>query len=152
MVVSPARLIAFGFGSGLMRHAPGTWGTLFAWATYCLLLEPQAESVRLAGIAAAFVVGIWACGRAGRDLGVADHGGIVWDEVAAFWLVLAMVPAAWTTQLAAFLLFRFFDITKPPPIGHFDRRWKSGFGVMFDDFLAAAFCLIVFALWTRASA
>jgi len=152
MMVSPARLIACGFGSGLMRRAPGTWGTLFAWATYVLLLEPQAEGVRLACIAAAFAIGIWACGRAGRDLGVADHGGIVWDEVAAFWLVLALVPAAWTTQLVAFLLFRFFDIAKPPPIGHFDRLWKNGFGVMFDDVLAAAFCLIIFALWTKAMA
>ena len=146
---SPARVVAFGFGSGLLKPAPGTWGTLFAWSTYVLLLEPQPESMRLTCIAIAFAIGIWACGRAGRDLGVADHGGIVWDEVAAFWLVLALVPAAWTTQLVAFLLFRFFDIAKPPPIGYFDRRWKNGFGVMFDDFLAAAFCLIIFALWTR---
>lgn len=152
MVVSPARLIAFGFGSGLMRHAPGTWGTLFAWATYCLLLEPQAESVRLAGIAAAFVVGIWACGRAGRDLGVADHGGIVWDEVAAFWLVLALIPVTFTAQLAGFVLFRLFDIVKPPPIRYFDAKIKNGFGVMFDDTLAAGYTLLVMALWQRMTA
>jgi phosphatidylglycerophosphatase A len=89
------------------------------------------------------------CGKAGRDLGVADHGGIVWDEVVAIWLVLALVPATPMSQLAAFLIFRFFDILKPPPIRHFDTRWKNGFGVMFDDLLAALYTLLLFAIWIR---
>jgi phosphatidylglycerophosphatase A len=95
----------------------------------------------------AFALGVWACDRTGRDLGVADHGGMVWDEVAAIWLVLALVPAGWVTQGVAFLLFRLFDITKPPPIRQFDARLKNGFGVMFDDLLAALYVLLLFALW-----
>ena len=149
MSASPARMIAFGFGSGLLRPAPGTWGTLFGWASYVVLLERLTEPLRVAAIAAGFALGIWACGRAGRDLGVADHGGIVWDEVVAIWLVLAFLPSALVWQAMAFALFRGFDIVKPQPIRHFDARWKNGFGVMFDDLLAAAFTLLVFALYMK---
>lgn len=149
MLRSPARVLAFGFGSGLLRPAPGTWGSLFGWLSYVLLLQAQPEWIRLTAVGFAFAAGVWACGRAGQDLGVADHGGMVWDEVAAFWLVLALLPTGFATQLAGFLLFRLFDIFKPPPIRYFDTRWKSGFGVMFDDFLAAAYTLLVLALWTR---
>lgn len=98
-------------------------------------------------MAGAFLLGIWACEETGRDLGVADHGGMVWDEVAAFWLVLLVLPGGWIEQAVAFALFRAFDIVKPPPIRHFDARLKSGFGVMFDDLLAAAYTLLVLALW-----
>lgn len=97
-------------------------------------------------IAVAFLVGVWACGRAARDVGVADHSAIVWDEVVAFWLVLAFLPSDWLSQLAGFAVFRFFDIVKPPPIGYFDARLKGGFGIMFDDALAAFFTLLVFAI------
>ena len=152
MAGSPARVIAFGFGSGLVRPAPGTWGTLFAWITFVLLSRRLSDALLLAVAAGAFVLGVWACARAGRDLGVADHGGIVWDEVAAFWLVLALAPAGFGSQLSAFLLFRFFDIVKPPPIRQFDARWKNGFGVMFDDMLAAGYTLLVLAFWTRMTA
>ena len=152
MAASPARVIAFGFGSGLVRPAPGTWGTLFAWITFVLLSQGLSDVLLLAIAAGAFVLGVWACARAGRDLGVADHGGIVWDEVAAFWLVLALTPAGFGSQLSAFLLFRFFDIVKPPPIRQFDARWKNGFGVMFDDVLAAGYTLLVLAFWTRMTA
>ncbi len=152
MTASPARMIAFGFGSGLVRLAPGTWGTLFAWMTFVLLSKYLSDVMLLVSAACAFVLGIWACGRAGRDLGVADHGGIVWDEIAAFWLVLSLTPAGFGSQLTAFLLFRFFDIVKPPPIRQFDARWKNGFGVMFDDVLAAGYTLLVLAFWTRMTA
>ena len=158
MLRHPARIIAFGAGSGLIRPAPGTWGTLFAWITFAPLAAWLQGVAGLAGAAilvlpiAAFVIGIWACGRAARDMGVADPGGIVWDEVAAFWLVLALVPASFGAQLAAFVLFRLFDIVKPPPIRGFDATLKGGFGVMFDDVLAAGYTLIVMALWTRMTA
>lgn len=151
MARSPARLIAFGFGSGLIRPAPGTWGTLAGWGAFILLLEPLPLALRLLAVAVAFALGVWACDRTGRDLGVADHGGMVWDEVAAIWLVLALVPAGWVTQGAAFLLFRLFDITKPPPIRQFDARLKNGFGVMLDDLLAALYVLLLFALWNLAN-
>ncbi|MDO9217755.1 MAG: phosphatidylglycerophosphatase A, partial [Lacisediminimonas sp.] len=99
-------------------------------------------------IATGFVLGIWACGKTGRDLGISDHGSMVWDEIIAFWLVLlllAPVPAA--TQLWAFIWFRIFDMVKPPPIGWFDRHIKGGFGVMWDDIIAAFYTLLLFALW-----
>ena len=147
MVRSPARAIAFGFGSGLIRPAPGTWGTLAGWGAFILLLEPLSLPLRLLAVLVAFALGIWACDQTGRDLGVADHGGMVWDEVAAIWLVLSLLPAGWMTQAAAFLLFRLFDIVKPPPIRQFDARLKNGFGVMLDDLLAALYVLLLFALW-----
>jgi phosphatidylglycerophosphatase A len=81
---------------------------------------------------------------------VSDHSAIVWDEVVAFWLVLAFLPTDWFTQLVAFALFRFFDIAKPPPIGVVDARLKGGFGIMFDDLLAAFFTLFLFAIWRAA--
>ena len=153
IVRHPARLIAFGAGSGLLRPAPGTWGTLFAWLTFTpvttgLSLTPGEPAIMLVPLAA-FVAGVWACGKAARDLGIADPGGIVWDEVAAFWLVLALVPDGFSSQLAAFALFRLFDIVKPPPIRHFDATLKNGFGVMFDDTLAAFYTVLVMALWQR---
>jgi phosphatidylglycerophosphatase A len=86
----------------------------------------------------------------GRHLGVADHGGMVWDEVVAFLLVLAVVPRALAWQAAAFVLFRFFDIAKPPPIRQLERRYGGGFGVMFDDIVAAAYTLLALAVVKRA--
>ena len=149
MLGHPARIIAFGFGSGLIRPAPGTWGTLFGWLTYALFSQWLEGAWLLVPAAAAFLIGIAVCGKAGRDLGVADHGGIVWDEVAAIWLVLALIPDTPWSQLAGFLVFRFFDILKPPPIRYFDAHWKNGFGVMFDDLLAALYTLLLLALYYR---
>jgi phosphatidylglycerophosphatase A len=149
MLRRSSRVIACGFGSGLIRPAPGTWGTLFGWGSYVLLARHVPEVWMPGVVLAAFLIGVWACGEAGRDLGVADHGGFVWDEVVAIWLVLALIPAGLYYQLAGFVLFRFFDILKPPPIRHFDAKWKSGFGVMFDDLLAAGYTLLVFALYLR---
>ena len=133
----PAHLIAFGFGAGLMPKAPGTWGTLLAIPFYFLAHRLGGFSAVLVCAAVLFGAGIWASSIAGRALGVADHGGIVIDEIAAFVLVLAFTPAGWPWFAAAFVLFRIFDIVKPWPIGYFDRTLKGGFGVMFDDFLAA---------------
>ncbi|MCO5107994.1 MAG: phosphatidylglycerophosphatase A [Burkholderiaceae bacterium] len=144
-----SRLLALGFGSGLSPRAPGTVGTLWAWLAFVVLdrwLEPAAWAAVLVVGAA---VGIWACGKTARDLGVADHGSIVWDEIVAFWLVLLFVPAGFAAQFAAFLVFRFFDIVKPPPIRYFDATLEGGFGVMFDDLLAALYTLLLFALWYR---
>ena len=145
----PAHFIAFGFGAGLMPVAPGTWGTLVAFPIYWLL-GPQAEPIEfMIAIVAMFALGVWACGSTGRALGVADHGGMVWDEVVAFLLVLFLVPASWHWQAAGFLLFRLFDILKPPPIRYYDQTFKSGFGVMLDDLVAAFYTLIVIAVAAR---
>ena len=145
MLRHPARIIALGAGAGLVPAAPGTAGTLLAFPLYWALASACPAPVLLALIALGFLIGIWACGETGRALGVADHGAMVWDEVVAFALVLVFTPAGWPWQASAFLLFRFFDILKPPPIRYFDRRLKSGFGVMFDDLLAALYALLVLA-------
>jgi phosphatidylglycerophosphatase A len=146
MLRHPAYVIALGAGAGLAPVAPGTAGTLLALPLYWLLSATCTEMTVLGVIGGGFVIGVWACGATGRALGVADHGAMVWDEVVAFALVLVFTPAGWQWQAGAFLLFRLFDILKPPPIRYFDRRLKSGFGVMFDDLLAAFYTLILLAL------
>jgi phosphatidylglycerophosphatase A len=144
----PAHVIAFGFGAGLVPVAPGTAGTALGWAIgWALGVLP--EAVLPAAALASFLVGLWACEVTGRNLGVADHGGMVWDEVAAFLLVLAIVPRELAWQAAAFAAFRFFDIAKPPPIRGLERRYAGGFGVMLDDLVAAAYTLLAFAVAKR---
>lgn len=144
-----SRWIALGFGSGLARIAPGTFGTLFGWVSFALLAPLIGVPAMLGFALAGIPLGAWAIRRTGADLGVPDHGAIVWDEIVAFWLLLCLVPQSFIGQLLAFLLFRFFDIVKPPPIGSVDRRMKTGWGVMLDDLIAAAYAGIPFALWWR---
>lgn len=141
-----SRLIAFAFGAGLSPVGAGTVGTLWAWVAYLVGSLWLAPAHWLGVAAAGFAVGVWACGRTARDLGVADHGAIVWDEVIAFWLVLAVLPASFGWQLAGFALFRAFDILKPPPVGWLDRSLEGGLGVMADD-LAAAFMTLLVLAW-----
>lgn len=145
----PAHIVAFGFGAGLSPLAPGTAGTLLAWAIAWALSPLLAPAAILALGAGAFLVGIWACGVTGRHLGVADHGAMVWDEIAAFLLVLALVPRELAWQVAAFVAFRFFDIVKPQPVRYFERRYHGGFGVMFDDLVAAGYTVLVLAVVQR---
>jgi phosphatidylglycerophosphatase A len=149
-VSHPAHAIALGFGAGLSPWAPGTAGTLLAWPVGWLLgVDLLAPGIVLAAIGLAFLLGVWACSVTGRDLGAADHGGMVWDEFVAFLLVLVIVPHGLAWQAAAFVLFRFFDIVKPPPIRWFERRYHGGFGVMFDDLLAAGYTLLCLSLVKR---
>jgi len=145
----PAHFVAFGFGAGLAPFAPGTFGTLLAIPLWWLFVEGHAPALLFALIAALFAAGVWACELTGRHLGVADHGAMVWDEVVAFLLVLALLPEGTGWLVAAFLLFRFFDIVKPPPIRDCERRFKGGFGVMFDDLVAAGYTLLVLAAARR---
>lgn len=144
LLAHPAHLIAFGFGSGLAPKAPGTAGTVLGLPLYWLIAAATPDqAIRLLLLIAAFLLGIWACGRSGRALGVADHGGMVWDEIVAFALVLLFTPGGWRWIVLAFALFRLFDILKPWPIRFADRHLKNGFGVMFDDLLAAGYALAV---------
>ena len=138
----PAHLIAFGFGSGLAPKAPGTVGTLLGLPLFWLVTTAAPDLPnRIILLIAAFLIGIWACARSGRALGVADHGGMVWDEIVAFALVLLFTPAGWLWAGLAFALFRLFDILKPWPIRLADARLKNSFGVMFDDLLAALYAI-----------
>lgn len=140
----PAHFIALGYGTGLAPKAPGTFGSLAALPLFWLLMQLNISPAFLLLVTAgAFLLGIWACAITGRHLGVADHGGMVWDEIVAMWLVLIFTPASIAMWLVAFGLFRFFDILKPWPIRWFDRRLKNGFGVMFDDVLAAIYALLI---------
>lgn len=148
----PAHFIALGAGSGLSFMAPGTAGTLWAWLVFLCLqlwLSPLQIGILIAG---ATLLGWWACTVTAKHLGVADPGAIVWDEVVAFWLVLWLItPASLWSQLAAFLLFRYFDAAKPGPVGWADGvfkgfGWRGGWGILFDDFVAAFCTLLVMAL------
>ena len=145
----PAHFIAFGFGAGVSRFAPGTVGTLVAFPIHWMMSPEYSPLVMMLAIGGMFLLGVWACEVTGRHLGVADHGGMCWDEVVAFLLILEIVPATVSWQLAAFFVFRFFDVVKPPPIRDLERRMKGGFGVMFDDILAALYTLLLIAVMVR---
>ena len=149
LVSHPAHFIALGFGAGLSPVAPGTFGTLVALPLAAVLRAYASDAAYLGAVVVAFAVGVWAADRTGRDLGVGDHGAIVWDEVVAFLVVLFFVGADPIREAFAFLLFRLFDIVKPPPAHFIDREWHGGFGVMADDIVAAFYALLVLALWQR---
>ena len=149
----PAHPFALGFGSGLSPVAPGTVGTLWAWVSFHLLSLYLDTAALACVVVAAIVLGWWACKVTAEHMQVQDPSAIVWDEIAAFWLVLLVwMPASFGGQLVAFVLFRLFDAAKPGPVGWADRAfhglgWRGGFGIMFDD-LVAAFCtLLCLALW-----
>jgi phosphatidylglycerophosphatase A len=162
MLGNPLHLLALGFGSGLSPWAPGTVGTLWAWVAF-LALQPWLSAAAWGVLLlAGFAVGCWACTVAARNLGQADPGCIVWDEVIAFWLVLWLVmPAGLLGQCVAFALFRTFDAAKPGPVAWADALykprhgpgrggaigWAQGFGILFDDLVAALCTLLVIALW-----
>lgn len=137
----PAHFFAFGFGSGLSPKAPGTAGSLAAIPLYLALAHFFSQEVLLAIIFLSFLAGIWFCDVTGKALGAPDHGGMVWDEIVAMWLILVFTPQTWIWVGMAFLLFRLFDIWKPFPIRYVDQHVKGGFGVMLDDLLAAGYAL-----------
>ncbi|MFA7489053.1 MAG: phosphatidylglycerophosphatase A [Lysobacteraceae bacterium] len=137
----PAGWIATGFGSGLVPVAPGTFGTLAAFVPWLVLRELPLPAYLLA-LLLAFALGTWAANWTIRRLGVHDPGLIVWDEFIGLWIALIAVPAGWYWLLAAFVLFRLFDILKPWPVGWADRRVGGGFGTMLDDALAGIYALI----------
>lgn len=142
----PAHFIACGCGSGLSGIAPGTVGTLFGWFSYRLLKPEFSDMQFLLVILVACIGGVLAVDRTGRDLGVTDHGSIVWDEIVPFWFVLLLTPDTWLWQGLAFGLFRLFDIAKPWPASYFDQQVKNGFGVMADDAVAALYSVFCLAL------
>jgi len=138
---SPVQFLAFGFGSGLMPKGPGTAGTLMAVPLFLLAADwglPLYSAVLLLSA----VLGIWICGAASRQLGVHDHGGIVWDEFVGYWITMWAMPASWTWIAAGFVVFRVFDILKPWPISVLDKKVGGGFGIMIDDVVAGIMACI----------
>lgn len=137
-----AHFIALGFGSGLAKRAPGTWGTLAALPLFALLQLFFSNDMIAMLCVPLFAVGVWSAEVTGRALGVSDYGGIVIDEIIAMWLVLCVAPPTLLGWVLAFVLFRLFDILKPWPIRWLDQYVKGGFGVMIDDILAAGFAMV----------
>lgn len=150
MLSHPAHWVSFGFGSGLAWVLPGTFGTLMGWLLYVWIDPYLVGNQWVWAILSGFALGCLCCHVTGKALGVVDHGSVVCDEIVAIWLVLFVASNHFGTpmgQLACVLVFRFFDMVKPPPIRWFDRHWKNGFGVMFDDIVAALMTLLALAVY-----
>ena len=147
VLTDPVLFLAFGFGSGLFKKAPGTMGTLAALPVYGLFAL-AGNHFLIALTLVAVIAGIWICGAAAKKLGEHDFGGIVWDEVAGFLVTMCWVPFSWPALVIGFVLFRLFDIVKPWPIIWVDRKVSGGFGIMLDDILAgimSGFILLIIA-------
>ena len=135
ILANPIHLLAFGFGAGLSPKAPGTAGTVVAVLIYLVL--PSMPPIVYAGfILFSFILGIWICGKTAEDLGVHDHGGIVWDEFVGYWITMFMAPSGLIWVLLGFVLFRLLDLLKPWPIKWADKKLTGGLGSMLDDVLA----------------
>lgn len=141
----PVLFLAFGFGSGLAKKAPGTLGTLAAIPIYWLLAQTGSIFYALLTVLVT-VSGVWICGLAADKLGEHDFGGIVWDEIAGYLITMWLVPFSWHAVILGFVLFRLFDIVKPWPIKWIDQKVHGGLGIMLDDVLAAVFAGVLLLL------
>ncbi len=147
---NPWHLLATGFGSGLSPILPGTMGTLAAVPLYLLLVQMPLP-LYIMVVFGSCIIGIKICQVTSDDMGVHDHGSIVWDEFSGFWITMMVVPILdiyifdWKWLVAGFILFRFFDMVKPWPIGWLDRRVQGGLGIMLDDIVAGLMAAI--SLW-----
>ena len=139
---NPIHFMACGFGAGAIPWMPGTFGSVLGVIFY-LFLSRFPLIIYVVSVVVLFVIGVILCDITGRDFGVVDHSAIVWDEIVGFLLVMIAVPRAGYFIVIGFILFRLFDIAKPWPIKQAERRFRGGFGVMFDDFLAAVYSWIL---------
>ncbi|RTE67266.1 phosphatidylglycerophosphatase A [Amphritea opalescens] len=144
---NPIHFLAFGLGSGASPWAPGTAGTIAAIPLF-LLIQPLSLFWYAVVLLVTFVVGIYLCGKTSEDMGVHDHGGIVWDEFVGYWITMFAAPAGWQWMLVGFVLFRIFDILKPWPISWADKKVAGGLGIMLDDVLAGLVALGLLQLLT----
>ena len=142
---SPSLLLAFGFGSGLVPKAPGTFGTIAAIPLWLLLIQLSVSTYWIL-LTLAAVVGIFICDTATKKIQVHDHPGIVWDEFVGFWVAMSMVKPQLGSVICGFLLFRFFDIVKPWPIGWLDKKVDGGLGIMLDDIVAGIYTAALLGL------
>lgn len=138
----PVLFLAFGFGSGLAKKAPGTFGTVAAIPVYLLAIQFNFIIYSLLTLMAS-VVGVWICGKAADILGEHDFGGIVWDEIAGYLVTMWFVSFSWQNVALGFVLFRIFDIIKPWPIKWIDEKVSGGFGIMLDDIIAGVFAGLI---------
>ncbi len=141
VMTHPVHFLAFGFGSGLAPVAPGTFGTIMAVLLYLLTMKLSLIPYLMI-VVAVCIVGVWICDKSSKLLGVHDHGGIVWDEFAGFFITMIAAPKGWLWILIGFALFRLFDIWKPWPISLLDKQVEGGLGIMLDDIVAGIYALI----------
>ena len=146
VMTDPVNFLAFGFGTGLAPFAPGTFGSLPGVLLFWLTMD-FGLYVQLGVVVALVVSGIWLCGESARRIGVHDHGGIVWDEIAGMYVTLLAAPISVVGWMLAFVLFRLMDIVKPWPIRDLDHRMKGGLGIMLDDLVAALYAAVLLGLY-----
>ncbi|MDH5445761.1 MAG: phosphatidylglycerophosphatase A [Gammaproteobacteria bacterium] len=142
LLLNPAHFLSFGFGSGYMPFAPGTFGTLAAIPVFLLLSQFSISTYVLISLGMA-LLGIVLCSYTSQALGVHDHSGIVWDEIVGYLITMFMVPATLMNIAIGFALFRLFDIWKPWPIRQLDKNIHGGLGIMLDDVIAGIFAAII---------
>ena len=141
-LANPWHLLAFGFGSGLAKWMPGTFGSLAA-IPLVILLSLLPLWLAILAIVLSCLVGITICQRAADDLQVHDHPAIVWDEFAGMFITFIAVPLTWQNLVLGFVVFRVFDILKPWPIRWADKQVSGGLGIMLDDIIAGFFALVI---------
>ena len=146
VLTDPVHFLAFGFGTGLAPVAPGTFGSLPGVLLFWLTMD-FGLYVQLGIGAAITLAGVWICGESSKRLGVHDHGGIVWDEIAGMYLTLFLAPATIIGFFCAFVLFRALDIVKPWPIRDLDHSIGGGLGIMLDDLVAALYAALLLGLY-----
>ncbi|MDR3089646.1 MAG: phosphatidylglycerophosphatase A [Desulfobulbaceae bacterium] len=141
MKFSFTMFLATGFFSGYLPKAPGTWGSLAAVPLWFLLsyLDVSAYGLMLVAV---FLVGWFVAGEAEKILDKPDPGCVVIDEIFGMFITLFAAPRQLTVAVAAFLLFRLFDIWKPFPVSWFDRRVNGGLGIMLDDAMAGIYAFL----------
>jgi phosphatidylglycerophosphatase A len=142
-----ARILATAGGVGNIRVAPGTFGALVVvpLAPWVVALRGEKPVALVAGIACVVAIAVWAAGRTEIVFGRHDDGRIVVDEVAGMLVTAVLLPVGWTAVAVGFLLFRLFDVVKPPPAAWIDRRVRGGIGVVGDDLVAGLYA----GLFTR---
>jgi phosphatidylglycerophosphatase A len=146
IISNPILFLAFGFGSGLAKKAPGTCGTVAAIPMYYLFIQFNNIWIYSLWTIIVTVVGVWFCDVATKKLDEHDFGGIVWDEVAGYLITMWFVPYSWQAVVLGFVLFRVFDILKPQPIKWLDQHVHGGLGIMLDDVIAAIFAGVLLHL------
>ncbi|MDU0810890.1 MAG: phosphatidylglycerophosphatase A [Burkholderia sp.] len=150
MLSHPVHIISLGLGIGLVPFMSGTFGTMLGWLIFIVLNRYlYLTKLKWLGlILVAFISGIYMTNFTAKEIGKVDPNSVIFDEIVSICLVLSFItPKTFIGQFFAFILFRFFDVMKPKPICYFDRNLKDGFGIMFDDLIAALMTLLIFALW-----
>jgi len=140
--------LATGFYIGSIPVAPGTFGTL-PGLLLCFFLDRNSLTASILLVFMLIGLSIWIAGEAEKILAKKDPGCIVIDEIAGMAVTLVGIPFTIQTAVAGFLLFRFFDILKPPPICTVDRKMHGGAGIVLDDVIAGLFANVVLrvGLW-----